>query len=512
MPSRPTPREQAPAYGDHRPALILRLHRRLAGCGDLASLLAALAQDLPQLMAVRDRISLAFIEPDLQSLRIYQVLPVPVSPPAELPRVRMAGTVVGDVARDGRARVVADVRADDNIRFGRASHDGIRSTASVPVLVAGRVVGAMNIGSKQIGACNRETLEDLVDVAAVVGPAVFAAERALEPRPAMVARPGAAEFVGQSAAISALLRQARRAAMSDASLLITGETGVGKTMLARAIHGWSARASRPFATVHIADLPASLVEAELFGHERGAFTGAAQRRLGRFESADQGTLFLDEVGEAPLAVQTKLLRFTQDGCFERVGGNATITSDVRIIAATNRDLRQAVASGQFRQDLLFRLEILLLHIPALRERPEDLEPLAEVILARLSAANHRPLRLSRVALARLHAYPWPGNVRELESVLTRAALLEEREELELPLLGSAPRPANRVDVAASADDWPTRDENERRYLARVLQHTAGRIGGPQGASRILGMNSSTLRSRMLRLGLCLETAVFPTRT
>ena len=505
------PEKLAQAQGDSRLAQILQLQRRLAGCRDLAALLAALAEDLPLLVPVRDRVSLAFVEPDAQSLRVYRVLPALESLPETLPRVRMDGTVVGDVARDGRARVVPDVRAQDNLRFGRASHDGIRSTASVPVVVAGRVVGVMSVGSKEIGSCHAGMFDALLEVVAVVGPAVYAAERALWALAAATpTRPGAAgdaaEFVGQSAEMAALLRQARRAALSDATVLISGETGVGKTMLARAIHGWSARKSGPFATVHIADLPSTLVESELFGHERGAFTGAAQRRTGRFESAHNGTLFLDEIGEAPLAVQSKLLRVTQDGCFERVGGSATVRTDVRIIAATNRDLHEAVARGEFRRDLLYRLEILTLHIPALRQRLQDLEPLAQPILARLAQTHRRPLRLSSAAWSRLHAHSWPGNVRELESVLTRAALLEELDELELAGLNSLPTPRHGAPVSPAADsppveDWPSRDENERRYLLRVLQQTEGRIEGPRGASRLLGMIPSTLRSRIKRLGL-----------
>lgn len=513
----PRPQLQAQAEGDDRQALILQLQRRLADCHDLDELLVVLAEDLPQLVPVRDRASVAFVEPDAQNLRIHRVLPAVEDRPEALPRVAMNGTVVGAVASDGRARVVADVRDDDNLRFGRASHDGIRSTASVPVFVAGRIVGVMSIGSKEIGACDPGMLAELLEVAAVVGPAVFAAERApraaahldaartAAPPRVWVAPPDGAEFVGRSTAMVTLLELARRAALSDATVLVTGETGVGKTMLARAIHGWSARRNGPFTTVHIADLPGTLVESELFGHERGAFSGASQRRTGRFESAHNGTLFLDEVGEAPLAVQSKLLRVTQDGCFERVGGSTTVRTDVRIIAATHRDLHEAVARGDFRRDLLYRLEILSLHIPALRERPQDLEPLAQSILARLAQTHRRSLHLSPAAWSRLHAHAWPGNVRELESVLIRAALLEGRDQLELSGLDSPPAPRRGAEIAP-ADDWPSRDENERRYLLRVLQQTEGRIEGPHGASRLLGMKPSTLRSRIKRLGLDPETA------
>ncbi|MBI5608648.1 MAG: sigma-54 factor interaction domain-containing protein, partial [Deltaproteobacteria bacterium] len=210
-------------------------------------------------------------------------------------------------------------------------------------------------------------IDELAELAAVIGPAIYAAERALqrgEVDPAADGKaPLASELVAESPAMRTLLAQARRAATSDATVLLTGETGVGKSMLAKAIHGWSARGSGPFAAVHVADLPATLVESELFGHERGAFTGATQRRLGRFEVARGGTLFLDEIGEAPLPVQSKLLRVTQDGHFERVGGSATLHTDARLIAATHRDLHQAAEAGLFRRDLLYRLEIVALHVP-----------------------------------------------------------------------------------------------------------------------------------------------------
>lgn len=510
MPARPTlhrlPGDEPVDAG----ALTLRLQRRLADCADLRAILALLAQELPLLVPARDRVSLAFVEPDGEHLRVYKLLPGQDSPPDDLPRVRMDGTVVGEVARDGRPRVVADVRSDDNLRFGRASHDGVRSTASVPVRVGGRVVGVMNVGSRQVDACHDGMLESVAAVAAVVGPALYAAERALAtvpmPRPAVTSQDQAG-WIGASPIMADLLGQARRAARSDATVLLTGETGVGKSLLANAIHGWSPRREQALHTVNLADLPPTLVESELFGHERGAFTGAAQRRTGRFEAASGGTLFLDEIGEAPLTVQSKLLRLTQDGCFERLGGNATLRTDVRLIAATNRDLHEAVTAGQFRRDLLYRLEIVALHIPPLRQRPEDLEPLARAILARLARKQGRPLALSPAAWSRLHAHAWPGNVRELESVLVRAAVLEEGDQLELRGLDpKRPQPDS-----PPREDWPSRDEHEKRYLCKVLQHTAGRIEGPGGAARLLGLTPSTLRSRLQRLGLDLQAVRHPGR-
>jgi DNA-binding NtrC family response regulator len=276
--------------------------------------------------------------------------------------------------------------------------------------------------------------------------------------------------------------------------LITGETGVGKTALSRALHDWSPRRSGPFVTVHLADLTPTLVESELFGYERGAFTGAHETRGGRFEIARGGTIFLDEISEAPLAIQTKLLRVIQDRCFERVGSGRTIEADVRIIAATSRDLRAAIKRGEFREDLFYRLSVVPLHVPALRDRREDLEPLVANILARMQ----RRVRLSPLGWSRLRAHGWPGNIRELESVLRRAAILEDADELVLDcLVASEAQPTH------PPEQLLTLDENERVYIEHVLHLYKGVIEGARGAARVLGVPPSTLRSRMKRLGIAM---------
>jgi formate hydrogenlyase transcriptional activator len=397
---------------------------------------------------------------------------------------------------------VSDVRSDPNIAFGHAAHDGIRSTISVPIRVGGAVVGAMNAGSRTPGACTPDMLSGLAEVAAVVGPALLAAEGA----PARAGRTSPDErdgfdaepdgLVGRSAAFRAMLSAARRAARSDADVLVTGETGVGKTVLARAMHRWSARAAGPFVTVHLGDLAPTLVESELFGHERGAFTGADAGRVGRLESAHGGTIFFDEIGEAPLPIQSKLLRVVQDRRFERVGSLRTVELDVRIIAATSRDLRACVQRGEFREDLFYRLNVLSVDVPPLRARREDLEPLVASMLSRLDRVDGRARRLAPAAWQRLRGHSWPGNLRELESALRRAAILEDRDELWLDGL------ADRAGGDRPADEsWPTLDEHERRYIARVLEHVDGKIEGRAGAAELLGLRPSTLRSLMKRLGL-----------
>jgi transcriptional regulator with GAF, ATPase, and Fis domain len=386
--------------------------------------------------------------------------------------------------------VVGDVRTDPNITFGHASHDGIRSTVSVPLVIGGRVIGALNAGSKIVGDCTDDMLRTLADLAAIIGPAFHAAEQALAGK--------RRDLIGESRAFRELLVAAQRTARSDADVLITGETGVGKTALSRALHDWSPRRTGPFITVHLADLTPTLVESELFGYESGAFTGATGARAGRFELARGGTILLDEISEAPLAIQTKLLRIIQDRCFERVGSGRTIEADVRIVAATSRDLRAAVKRGEFREDLYFRLDVVPLHVPALRDRLEDLEHLVAAVLARVCAGDGRVRTLSPAAWSRLRAHAWPGNIRELESVLRRAAILEDSDELALDCLVAR---ASAAPALAEPERLPTLAEHERAYVERVLELRGGVIEGAHGAARVLGVPPSTLRSLMKRLGI-----------
>jgi transcriptional regulator with GAF, ATPase, and Fis domain len=464
--------------------LALDVQRALSACATFPSFLATLSDQLPRLLPARDRVSLAFLEPDGAWMRVYRVLPAFDSPPSRLPRVRVEGTVVGHVALDGKSRVVSDVWQDPQITFGHASHDGIRSTASVPITIAGRVVGVMNIGSRTPGACHAKMLDTLTAVAAIVGPAVFAAERVFLERPltAPAVKVEAPEpLVGASPAFRAVLRAAKRAATTDVTVLITGETGVGKTTLARAVHGWSQRGDGPFVRVHAAELT-------------GSADGGPALDL---QAAARGSLFLDEIADAPLAIQARLVRLMPEPSGVATGQEA----GPRFIATTQRDLHQVARAGAFRDDLLFRLDVVTLHLPPLRDRMVDLEPIVESVLARLSARHGGAKRLTEGAWQRLRAHRWPGNVRELEGVLLRAALLEDLDELTLdgwrPATSSAVSATPQVDVA----DWPTRDEQERRYLRRVLELSGGTIEGPRGAARRLDMQPSTLRSRLKRLGV-----------
>ena len=310
------------------------------------------------------------------------------------------------------------------------------------------------------------------------------------------------EILGSSDAILYVLHKIRQVAATDATVLIQGETGVGKELVANAIYNESERSKGPFLAVNCAALPSSLIESELFGHERGAFTGADRRRQGRFELASGGTLFLDEIAELPLDVQPKLLRALQEGTIERIGGTRTIEVDVRLIAATNRDLRSEVEAGRFREDLFYRLEVYPITVPPLRDRREDIEVLARHFAGELAARHGVELReVSQEVLRTLEAYDWPGNVRELQNVLERAVLNVRDGVLRLvgPLEvrnGGEPAPADPGERRLG-----TLDEVQRDHIVAVLSACGGQIAGRGGAASILGMHPNTLRSRLKKLGI-----------
>jgi formate hydrogenlyase transcriptional activator len=304
------------------------------------------------------------------------------------------------------------------------------------------------------------------------------------------------EIIGVSAALTSVLRQVEIVAATDATVLLQGETGTGKELIAHALHQHSVRRHHPLIKVNGAAIPSGLLESELFGHERGAFTGAIGRQLGRFELAHQGTLFLDEVGDMPLDLQPKLLRVLQEQEFERVGGTRTIGVDVRLVAATHRDLAQMVAEGTFRSDLYYRLNVFPIRLPPLRERPEDIPLLVRHFAQQCAQRLRKPVHtIPAEALEALTCYPWPGNVRELQNVIERAVILA-RDGVLRPVLPTWQQPLQR-----SLAGGGTLAEVQRDYILRVLQDTSGVIGGQHGAAARLGLKRTTLLSRMERLGI-----------
>jgi DNA-binding NtrC family response regulator len=332
-------------------------------------------------------------------------------------------------------------------------------------------------------------------------------EDELHPEDARRDQPWFSEIVGESAALRQVLKEIELVAPSDATVLILGETGTGKELIAQGVHQRSRRRDRPLVRVNCTSIPKELFESEFFGHSKGAFTGAIKDRAGRFEVAAGGTLFLDEVGEIPLALQSKLLRVLQEKCYERVGEEKTRRADVRIVAATNRDLAKEVAAGRFRGDLYYRLNVFPLKIAPLKERKGDI-PLLAAFFLNLAAKElgcPKP-RLTQPGIEALQNYDWPGNIRELRNVIERAVISAGGGALEFDLLGNGPDPTlyKRADVNEPEPEYLTEQEIRRRERANVfavLQKTSWKIKGAGGAAELLGVNPSTLISRIEKMGL-----------
>jgi transcriptional regulator with GAF, ATPase, and Fis domain len=385
----------------------------------------------------------------------------------------------------------------------------------------GAPMGALVLGSDEPEAFTREhepLFAALLDPLAValrndrtVRELSALREAAEADRASLLARLGrqdiADSVVGVESGLREVMRRVDLVARADTPVLVLGETGSGKEVVARAIHGRSPRAAGPFLRVNCGAIPPELADSELFGHERGSFTGAAAQRKGWFERADGGTLFLDEVGELSPAVQVRLLRILQDGTFERVGGQRQLRVDVRLVAATHRDLRAMVGEGRFRADLWYRINVFPIHLPALRERPEDIPAMAAHFSLRAAARLGLAPRVPTPEdLDRLVAYPWPGNVRELAAVIERAAILGNGGPLEIATaLGGTPAPPPRAlfraTRAVAEAQEETLDAHARRQIESVLADCLGRVEGPFGAARRLGINPNTLRARMRRLGI-----------
>jgi formate hydrogenlyase transcriptional activator len=303
-------------------------------------------------------------------------------------------------------------------------------------------------------------------------------------------------IIGNSDALKYVLFKVEQIAQNKTTVLILGETGTGKELVARAIHGMSSRKNRALVKMNCATLPSNLIESELFGHEKGAFTGADSRRLGRFEVADGATLFLDEIGELPLSLQPKMLRVIQDGEFERLGSSKTLKVDVRIIAATNRNLEEEVRKGRFREDLWYRLNVFPITMPPLRDRPDDIPALVDFYVKRICKRMGKTVNIIPVnVMTELQKYNWPGNVRELENILERAVINSSGPKLHL-MDDLKNKPLN--DKATIA---MTMETVERTHILRVLEHTGWNVSGKNGAADILGLNRSTLRARMRKLGI-----------
>jgi len=301
------------------------------------------------------------------------------------------------------------------------------------------------------------------------------------------------EIVGQSQAMKKVLSQAEQVARTDSTVLIQGETGTGKELVARAIHNLSSRKNRPLVTVNCASLPPTLIESELFGREKGAYTGALTRMVGRFELADGSTLFLDEIGELPLDVQSKLLRVLEEGRFERLGSTKTVHVNVRIIAATNRDIANEVKAGRFRKDLYYRLNVFPIAIPPLRERPEDIPLLVTAFVRKLQKRMGKEIEtISKKTMHALQSYSWPGNVRELKNIIEHAMILSHDDTLIVRLPDA---------VLSETNMTQNLHDIERMHVISVLEKVGWRLSGEGGAAEALGLKRTTLQAKMKKLGI-----------
>jgi PAS domain S-box-containing protein len=304
------------------------------------------------------------------------------------------------------------------------------------------------------------------------------------------------EIISQSKIFKKVLTQLEQVAPTDATVLILGESGTGKELIARAVHQLSYREDRPLVKVNCAALPANLIESELFGHERGAFTGALNKRIGRFELADGGTIFLDEIGELPIDLQSKLLRVLQEGEFERLGSARTVSVNVRVIAATNRDLQQEIEKGAFREDLYYRLNVFPVHVPPLRDRREDIPLLVQHFLSKFNTRFGKKISsVTKKVMDELENYPWPGNVRELENVVERAVIISGGSKLEL---GDS---LQRKGSASKKKNIATLEENEREHILKALEFTNWKVSGEKGAAKLLDLKRTTLEARMKKLNI-----------
>jgi formate hydrogenlyase transcriptional activator len=500
------------SHAEERWRVLLTVNNALVTCLDRQTLLDAIAGALRGVIPY-DRIALVLDDPvegGFKALAISGPVrsPTAIPIPSTWPR---HGSRAGWIAESGLPVLTADLREDSRfVEHVPLIREGLLSALSVPLRSKGQIIGTLNVGSRELGRYDGSHSELLLAIADQVVLAiqnmlayeeVAALKQRLEQENLYLQEESRAEapfadVVGESAGIRKVLGKIRMVAKTDSTVLVTGETGTGKELVVRAIHELSTRKHKILVKVNCAALPSGVIESELFGHEKGAFTGALTRRVGRFELANGGTLFLDEVGDLPQELQAKLLRVLQEGEFERVGGTQTLKVNVRLVAATNRDLASAVHDGRFRADLFYRLNVFPIAIPPLRDRVEDIPRLVRHFSMIYAGKMGRPIiTIGEQVMGKLVAYRWPGNVRELQNVMERAVILATRGRIELDDQLAAPVADARTTAAA------TLEEIERNHILSVLEKVGWRVSGESGAASILGLKRTTLEARMGKLGI-----------
>jgi formate hydrogenlyase transcriptional activator len=497
-------------------ALLLEVTNALVANLDIHSLLAAISASIRQ-VTPHDYASLALCDPAIRTLRLHVLVsPKGADPLGEGIPVSIADTPAGEVFTSREPLVLNNLEAQPD-RYSaefmrRWTGLGLKSGCWLPLLHRGRPLGALIIGSVKESAFTEKDVLVLSHAANQVAIAIDNAEtfrqvaelkERLSEEKAYLEEELRTEYnfeeiVGESAALKRVLKQVETVAPTDATVLILGETGTGKELVARAIHNLSGRRERTFVKLNCAAIPSGLLESELFGHEKGAFTGAISQKIGRLELAHQGTLFLDEVGDIPLELQPKLLRALQEKEFERLGSTRTIPVDVRLIAATNRDLTQMVRDREFRSDLYYRLKVFPIQVPPLRDRAEDIPMLVHYFVQKHARRMNREIEtIPPQAMQALERWRWPGNIRELENLIERAVILSSGSVLRVPLAELGPGDAAEAAPAAAT----TLEAAEREHILRVLRETGGLIAGPRGAAARLGLKRTTLNAKMRKLGI-----------
>jgi formate hydrogenlyase transcriptional activator len=494
---------------------LLDVNRTLASSLEVQRLLPLISECVTRVVP-HDFAGVTLFEGDERRMKAYVLSPTPAKPLLESGRsvsIEQTLSARAFLQKESHTLTREDLVSHASSISDRIVNAGIRTVRCMPLLTSKGALGTLNVGSKKDRAFSEQDEEILNQIAAQLAIALDnarayreiqelkerLAEEKLYLEDEIRTELHFEEIIGDSAELRSALGRLKTGAPSDSTILLLGETGTGKELAARAIHRMSRRKDASFIKVNCAAIPTGLLESELFGHEKGAFTGAVAKKIGRMELAEKGTFFLDEVGDIPLELQPKLLRVLQDHEFERLGSNHTIRVDVRLIAATNRDLRKRVAEGLFREDLFYRLNVFPIQMPPLRQRPGDIPLLVRHFVQKIARRHDKTIETiptgTMDALMRWH---WPGNVRELENFIERSVILSSATVLRAPL--SELRSEQDEDVALDS----TLENAEREHILRVLRDSGGVISGPHGAAMKLGLKRTTLQSKMRKLGITRE--------
>jgi formate hydrogenlyase transcriptional activator len=496
--------------------LVLDLTNSVLSNLDLKELIRSISPSLRKVMQL-DAVGLSLPTPDGEHLEVY-ALDFPDGKghlqPGELLPLE---SLPGQVFRTGKPWVgdTSDIATHPGRHH--AVQEGLMTHCSLPLTRCGRALGVLSVARLQNNSFSPDEVDFLIQIAAQVAIAIDNAlayqkiseltqklsQEKLYLEDEIRDELNFEEIVGNSAVLRRVLKQVEAVAPTDCTVLIHGETGSGKELIARAVHKLSSRSNQPFVKLNCAAIPTGLLESELFGHEKGAFTGAIAQRIGRFELASEGTIFLDEVGEIPLELQPKLLRVLQEREFERLGSSRTLVSKARLIAATNRDLDSMVENQKFRSDLFYRLSVFPIYVPPLRERTEDIPFLVSHFAQHFARLMKKSIEtISTETMNALIRYPWPGNIRELQNVIERALILCKTRDLKVPLADLQSRlPENGKAENGKRNGTATLKDIERQHILSVLEQTGWVLSGPNGAASKLGLKRSTLQFRIRRLGI-----------